>query len=314
MDKPILTIGIPTYNRPNQIQRTVRILLPQLTDETLLVVYDNCSSVPVYSLFTEEEKKHFIIKLNKTNIGGDANIVGVLYNCDTKWCWTLGDDDMLRDDAVETVLAHIKKYPDFSFFKFNSPYSQETQGFMDVARLCKLVNIYSVYSQLLFMSTSIYNMEKMYDYLFYYYRYISTMNGQNVFLLKYLEANDDAVCLFTETPLVEIRHSDEIPRWSYEDQIVACPLFFHAFKEKRKQLNGSLFVGYTFGLFHGIFFTNLGLRKVLKLTCFVARQYGLINTIRYRGGLLAVYIASRFIPQKLVKKLKEYRRNKKGVL
>ena len=313
MSNPILTIGIPTYNRPEKIQRTVRILLPQLTDETVLVVYDNCSPVPVSSLFTEEEKKHFIIKVNRTNIGGDANIAGVLYNCDTKWCWTLGDDDLLRDDAVETVLAHIKKYPEFSFFKFNSPYAQETHGIMDVARLCKLRKIYSVYSRLTFMSTSIYNMEKMHDSLFYYYRYLSTKNGQNIFLLKYLEVNDDAVCLFTETPLVDIKPSNEVPAWNYEDLIVACPLMFHAFKEKRKQLDGTFFDGYTFGLFHGIFFTNLGFRKGLKWFFFVVRNYGLINTTRYHGGLLIVYVLSLFVPKKLVEKLKANRRNKKGV-
>ena len=312
MSNPLLTIGIPTYKRPEQIQRTVRTLLPQLTDEIVLVVYDNCSPIPVSSLFTEEEKTHFTIKRNKTNIGGDANIVGVLYNCDTKWCWTLGDDDYLRDDAVEIVLSHIKKNPDFSFFKFNSPYTKETHGFMDVARLCKLRKVYGVYSQLLFMSTSIYNMEKMKDSLFYYYRYLSTMNGQNIYLLKYLEANDDAVCLFTETPIVDMEASaDDIPRWDYRDQIAPSPLFFHAFKEKRKQLNGTLFAGVTWGYFHGIFFSNFSFVEKFKWVGFVARNYGVINTIRYHGLLLTVYILSRFVPKKLLEMVKAYRRNKK---
>ncbi|MBO4598428.1 MAG: glycosyltransferase [Bacteroidaceae bacterium] len=312
MSNPILTIGIPTYKRPEQIQQTVRILLPQLTDEIALVVYDNCSPVPVSSLFTDEEKKHFTIKQNKANIGGDANIAGVLYNCDTKWCWTLGDDDYIREDAVEVVLAHIKKYPDFAFFKFNSPYAQETHGFMDVAKLCKRRKIFSVYSRLTFMSTSIYNMEKMHDYLFYYYRYLSTKNGQNIFLLKYLEANDDAVCLFTETSIVDLKPSSVIPAWSYEDLIVSCPLLFYAFKEKRKQMNGTLFVGITFGYFHGIFFSNLSFFKGLKWFFYVVRNYGVVNTIRYHGILLTMYILSLFVPKKLVEKVKAYRRNKKG--
>ena len=57
MTQPLLTIGIPTYNRPESIQKTVRTLLPQLNENVVLRVWDNCSVSPVSDLFTEEEKK-----------------------------------------------------------------------------------------------------------------------------------------------------------------------------------------------------------------------------------------------------------------
>ena len=234
MNRPILTIGIPTYKRPAQIQRTVRNLLPQLTDEVKLVVRDNCSPIPVETLFSQEEKEKFTIKLNKVNIGGDANIVGVLYDCDTKYCWTLGDDDVVADDAVQTILSYIKQYPEASFFKFDSPYAKVTKGFMDVAELCKLKKNYTVYSRLLFMSTSIYNLEKMKDCLFYYYKFLSTMNGQNIFLFKYLESHDDAVCIFTDRHIAIQDDAETVNPWSFDDYVRPCPLVFNAFKEKRK--------------------------------------------------------------------------------
>ena len=56
MGNPILTIGIPTYNRPESIKKSVRALLPQLNDQVVLRVWDNCSDTPVADLFTEEEQ------------------------------------------------------------------------------------------------------------------------------------------------------------------------------------------------------------------------------------------------------------------
>lgn len=70
MGNPILTIGIPTYNRPESIKKSVRALLPQLNDQVVLRVWDNCSDTPVADLFTEEEKQKFNIVRNRTNIGG----------------------------------------------------------------------------------------------------------------------------------------------------------------------------------------------------------------------------------------------------
>ena len=61
-NKPLLTICIPTYNRKEKIQKQVRKILPQLTDEVILVVNDNNSSYDIYELFTEEEKAQYTDK------------------------------------------------------------------------------------------------------------------------------------------------------------------------------------------------------------------------------------------------------------
>lgn len=306
----ILTIGIPTYKRPKQIQRTVRALLPQLTDEVTLVVKDNCSPEPVETLFTEDEKKHFVIIRNKVNIGGDANIAGVLYDCETKWCWTLGDDDVIADNAVEIVLTHIRAYPEVSFFKFDSPYAKKTHGMKEAAFLCKLRKVYTVYSKLLFMSTSIYNMEKMKDSLFYYYKYLSTMNGQNIFLFKYLESHDNAICLFTDEHIVGQDEDEIVNPWSYEDYVAPCPLVFQAFKEKRKVLNGSLFVGLTFGYFRNILLQHFSFTKRWKLFWYVAINYGLLNTFHYHSGLIVKCLIMAIIPKKMMNYLKTRIQNK----
>ena len=54
-NQKLLSICIPTYNRIEQIQKQVRLLLPQLTEEVQLVVYDNHSDMSIRELFTEQE-------------------------------------------------------------------------------------------------------------------------------------------------------------------------------------------------------------------------------------------------------------------
>ena len=42
-----LTIAIPTYNRNEILYKKIEKLLPQITDECRVVIFDNCSDVPV---------------------------------------------------------------------------------------------------------------------------------------------------------------------------------------------------------------------------------------------------------------------------
>ena len=117
MIQPILTISIPTYNRVDCIQRMVRTILPQLTNEVNLIVIDNQSPYDIYSLFTEEEKTQFDLRRNDVNIGGDANIARCFEVARTKWVWVLGDDDIILPDAVSRVLETIKSHSDFAFMR-----------------------------------------------------------------------------------------------------------------------------------------------------------------------------------------------------
>ena len=65
---PILTIAIPTYNRPDKIYEQVMGLIPQLTDEVQLIVQDNHSDQPVESLFSNDVKAKCTFLRNKYNI------------------------------------------------------------------------------------------------------------------------------------------------------------------------------------------------------------------------------------------------------
>lgn len=114
-ERPILTIAIPTYNRPEQLQRIVKQLLEQRSRLWKLVVIDNCSDVPSASLLPNDV--HVI--RNRTNVGIVGNVNRCFELCDTPYIGVFGDDDYVTPTAIEDILAVIADYPDAAVINFS---------------------------------------------------------------------------------------------------------------------------------------------------------------------------------------------------
>ena len=299
MKEPILTIGIPTYNRPNSIVKTVRALLPQLNDLVVLRVWDNCSDIPVVDLFTEEEKKKFTIARNKANIGGDANIAGCIYHASTKWVWTLGDDDIPNNEAVKTILYYIETFPQELYFKFGSTIDRETNCLQDLAEMCR---IRYFYSNLLFISNSVYNRDLLCNEIVDYYTNISFMNGQVVFLLKHLEKKDER-CLFVSKNIL-MEHGMDIG-WNYNTVIKRSLYIMELFPSQRKLFNKTIYAGMAFSYYHAIFFSKmLTTKEQFYLFAYLLKRIGVVNTIRYNHGVIIQFLSKILLPNSLYLKIK----------
>ena len=125
LNMPVLTIAIPTYNRPAQLHNTLSKLLPQLNDECYLSIIDNHSDVPVEEttaeLFCQYPNVQYKIHRNHVNIGGDSNIIRCFEYCDTPWLWTVGDDDEILPGAIETIFHDMQAYPNVVSINYSSP-------------------------------------------------------------------------------------------------------------------------------------------------------------------------------------------------
>ena len=323
MSEPILTIGIPTYNRPKSIQETVRALLPQLNDKVVLTVWDNCSNTRVSELFTNDEKEKFTIVRNKANIGGDANICGVIYHADTKWVWDLGDDDDPLPNAVEIILEYISKYPDALLFKFNSYIEKDLHTFDDFVNLCKYQ---WVFSNFLYISSGIYNREKLNEDIQHYYTNLSSMVGQTIFVLKHLEKQNED-CYFLSAKIV--RHSvdglegeQEIEgtTWNPMTFITRSYLIFDVFKNRRNELNSSLFAGVANQYINSLGGHGLSMRLTLKALKCAISNVGFLNILKYNSSafckLIVKMILLLFLPKKYYEiiKLKTKTKVNKGMI
>ena len=236
----ILTIAIPTYNRPAQIQKQIRILLPQLSEQVCLVVYDNCSECPIKDMFTENELSQFTIIRNRVNVGCDANIARCFENCTTPWLWTLSDDDYVKDIAIEIALTEIRNNLEAVFINFWSDHYFKTIGFEELANKFKSAR---VYSNSFTMSICAYNMSKLRDSLQDYYNNLSSMMGTIILVLKYVQRHDRAFCIFTDKSTI-IQFNAAVG-WNYGHYILRTKLFMDSFKdESNRNYNKTLFLGY----------------------------------------------------------------------
>lgn len=105
----MLTICIPTYNRGPRVRERLIELIPQLDVKTQILVIDNASDVAVNDFVNDiilEQPNIYVVR-NKYNVGMSANIARCLELPDSEWVWILGDDDAVRDDAIEKIHSDI---------------------------------------------------------------------------------------------------------------------------------------------------------------------------------------------------------------
>lgn len=215
----LLTIAIPTYNRPESIKRQVLFLLPHLTEEVNLIIVDNHSDKEVKELFYNVPlPENVYIVRNKFNIGGDANIAKCFELCDTPWLWTLSDDDLLDENAVEIVLNNIRSNSNASFINFNRKIALNGSGirvFID--------NALSQYSYLFWMSVCVYNVDVLIQHMNDYFSSISCMQPGVLLILKSLSVNKNQAFVFSKEKIVI--EGNKAISWNRE-RFIYSSLFF----------------------------------------------------------------------------------------
>ena len=222
----LLTICIPTHNRPDEIKKQVNLLLPQLDERVHLVVYDNCSDTPIKSCFSENELSKFTVIRNKVNVGGDANIARCFENCKTRWLWTLSDDDFVKKDAVRIVLDRLRNNDEVVFFNFCRGVSFKSIGF---DQLIEEFKDPIVFSSSFTMSSCLYDVGKLNYSLQNYYNHLSSMMGTIILVLKYVQVNKDVICEFIDETLID-SYNDQVG-WDYRVYLRRTRLFLDAFNQ-----------------------------------------------------------------------------------
>jgi glycosyltransferase involved in cell wall biosynthesis len=110
-----LTIGILSYNRPNELFRAINSLLPLPKDVEVLICDDKSPKLDEILISINDlliiENLHFIS--NENNLGYDRNLYRVIELASSEHVMLLGDDDYLEDGALQNILAFLALKPDF---------------------------------------------------------------------------------------------------------------------------------------------------------------------------------------------------------
>lgn len=153
-----LTIGIPTYNRNDILLKTVQRISQQLKDNVELLIIDNNSNIPVSETLRQIKKENIRIIKNKTNIGGNANVLRCAEEAKGEYLWCLGDDDLPTHNALKSILDILESDKNILWlnFKSNDPINQplryEQKKIYEFVNFLKSLNSIS---ELVFISNNV---------------------------------------------------------------------------------------------------------------------------------------------------------------
>ena len=120
-----LTVGIISYNRPLQLLRTLKSLLPLPLDVEVIICDDKSPKIieisnSINEILRNNKNIHFI--QNEINIGYDKNVFNVIERSNTDYVLLLGDDDYLETNALENLQRFFSNTKNFTcgFLRYKS--------------------------------------------------------------------------------------------------------------------------------------------------------------------------------------------------
>jgi len=114
--KPLVSVGIPTYNRAHLIQRSINSLINQDYDNIEIVISDNASTDDTSLICQELCKQSERIKYIRqpTNYGPTRNFKEVLAHSAGEFFMWLADDDYLDSSYISKCVNFLQENPDYS--------------------------------------------------------------------------------------------------------------------------------------------------------------------------------------------------------
>lgn len=129
----ILSVCIPTYNRAGFLKNSLESLYRQLDgnnqNSVEILVSNNCSTDDTDSLVHSYLDKGMPIAYfkNKENIGPDRNFLQCIYKARGKYVLLLGDDDLLLDGSINTLIQILSKNDYGVVYLSGRPYAERNR-------------------------------------------------------------------------------------------------------------------------------------------------------------------------------------------
>lgn len=123
MDKPLLSICIPTFSRAQLLREGLNGIVMQFADPEIaarveIAVCDNASPDGTQDLVKIYLAKYPNIKYsrNAANIGFDRNVSAVLALGTGRFLWLMSDDEVIAPWALKFLLPLLEQNPDVGYF------------------------------------------------------------------------------------------------------------------------------------------------------------------------------------------------------
>jgi len=112
---PLVTIGIPTYNRTRYLPEAIQSVLAQTYDDFELLIIDNASTEDVGSVVKRFSDPRLKFVRQSTNVGAVRNMNRVIKEARGKYIVIHHDDDIMLPENVEKKAAFLEANPGVGF-------------------------------------------------------------------------------------------------------------------------------------------------------------------------------------------------------
>lgn len=123
MDRPLLSICIPTYSRAHFLRECLESITGQFSDSQIssqveIAISDNASTDNTEELVKSCQNKYQNIRYsrNASNLGYDRNVSAVLALGQGQFLWLMSDDEMIAAGALKFLLFFLASHRDIGYF------------------------------------------------------------------------------------------------------------------------------------------------------------------------------------------------------
>jgi glycosyltransferase involved in cell wall biosynthesis len=117
MTDALVTIGIPTFNRPELLERALNCVARQDYQNLEVIVADNGTPGDAVARLVDTFRpriRSLVYTKHERNIGALPNFMGLLQAARGKYFMWLADDDEISDNYVAQLVALLEGHPDAS--------------------------------------------------------------------------------------------------------------------------------------------------------------------------------------------------------
>lgn len=135
---PLLSICIPSYNRPNTLIRLLNSIKTKYIYEIEIIIAEDKSPKREEiknSVFDFVALNSLNVKLieNEINLGYDKNLRNLIHLANGNFVLFMGDDDVFVDGALDKFIEYIKNHMDIAYF-LRSYQKKRINGSLEIFR------------------------------------------------------------------------------------------------------------------------------------------------------------------------------------
>lgn len=108
----LVSIIIPTYNRPAYLKEAIFSVLQQTYQNIEIIVSDDFSSENPQTIVDSFNDPRLRLRRNQTNLGVGLNVTYAFKEAKGKYVASLNDDDIWQKDFLEKLVPHLETNPD----------------------------------------------------------------------------------------------------------------------------------------------------------------------------------------------------------